>query len=266
MPIKQIPFEVKNPDNLTIRGFEIYLDSEIPCENAIILSHGFKANMEKTRPYAQYLAQKGYRCFIFDFCGTWNSSSDGSFEDYMTPMTEVGDLNAVRKMVEARSDVKTISLLGQSQGGFVSSYSAGTNPKQVDSLILLFPAMCIPDDARKGQMQNYHFDPNNIPDHIGTPPFILSGQYARSVLHVDIFKVITGYHGPVLLVHGTADPVVNISYANKTDETYRENGNQIEYFQIPGAGHGFEGDDLAKAEEYIVEFLKNIRITPKAEV
>ena len=260
MNFSNTPFEVKNPDGLTIRGFEIKVQDNKGSGNAVILSHGFRANMSYTRPYAEFLVQNGFTCFIFDFCGTWNGTSDGTFRDYMTPITEVGDLKAVREMVEARKEFKTISLFGQSQGGFVSSLSAAWRPENVASLMLLFPAMCIPDNAREGAMQNYKFDPNNIPAHIGTPPMELSGEYARSVLHMDIFKEITGYHGPVLLEHGTADPIVSLSYAVETDQTYKENGNYIQYYEYQGAGHGFKGSFVPESEEDMLKFLKAIHL------
>ena len=57
--------------------------------------------------------------------------------------------------------------MGCSQGGFVSALFAAAHPNVVVSrLILFYPALCIPEDARRGKMLMYAFDPSNIPEQI----------------------------------------------------------------------------------------------------
>ena len=67
--------------------------------------------------------------------------------------------------------------------------------------------------------------------------------YVKAAIDMDIYEEIRGYDGPVLLVHGTADKIVNISYARKAHEVYK----QCEYLEIEGAGHMFskEHDRIA---------------------
>ena len=82
--------------SMTIRGYEIYEenDNHIP----VILSHGFMGNMKATEPYALELAKKGFHAFIYDFCGGgFETTSDGSFHEYMTPFTEVDDFPITEK-------------------------------------------------------------------------------------------------------------------------------------------------------------------------
>lgn len=54
--------------------------------------------------------------------------------------------------------------MGCSQGGFVSGMTAAQLKEQIRGLIMFYPALCIPDDARKGHMMFSEFDPQNIPD------------------------------------------------------------------------------------------------------
>ena len=70
-----------------------------------------------------------------------------------------------------------ISLLGCSQGGFVSGLlAAELGEGVIDRLIMFYPAVCIPDDARKGKMMFFRFDPGIIPAVLGRFPMKLGGD------------------------------------------------------------------------------------------
>ncbi len=104
-------------------------------------------------PYAELLADMGFLAVTFDFCGGGIiSRSDGRSQD-MTVLTEKADLLAVIEGVKTQFSPKGITLLGCSQGGFVSGLLAAELGKEkIERLILFYPAVCIPDDARKGRM------------------------------------------------------------------------------------------------------------------
>lgn len=112
-------------------------------------------------------------------------------------------------------DGENLTLCGFSQGGFVSAIVAAKLKERVKRLILFYPALCIPDDARKEQMMFAKFDPQNVPEKIKCGPMTLGGCYARDVMDMDPFEAIKGYAGPVMILHGTADAVVNQSYIEK---------------------------------------------------
>ncbi len=219
-------------------------------QHAVLLSHGFLANEKMCYSYARLLAEMGFLAITFDFCGGGViSRSDGRSQD-MTIWTEVEDLLAVMTGLKDQFAPTGISLLGCSQGGFVSGLlAAELGREKIERLIMLYPAVCIPDDARKGEMMFYRFDPNNIPDVLGRFPMKLGGDYARTVIRMDPFEKMKGYTGPVLLIHGTADPIVNISYARKLKTIYPN----CRYEEIIGGGHGFKG----KAEEQVCCILRD---------
>ena len=54
-------------------------------------------------------------------------------------------------------DKKRIVLIGESQGGLVSALAAAERKRQISSLILIYPALCIPDNIndRKNKIKNY---------------------------------------------------------------------------------------------------------------
>lgn len=254
------PFETVKANGYHIRGREIYSplqDKQIP----VIIAHGFTADMTRPERFAVPLARLGYHCFVFDFCGGgFHTISDGSFHDYMTCMTEVEDLQTVidwlRIEKSTEVDIGHLYVAGGSQGGFVASMTAA-DPAYRDKifgLILFYPALCIPDDARKGSMQVIRFDPKNIPDHIGEGPMRLCGDYARTVIDYDPYEYIGDYPGPVLLLHGDKDTVVPVSYSDRAKKVY---GDHCLYYVLDGADHGFTKEtDLKKAIEYTDSFIK----------
>lgn len=221
-------------------------------QDAVILSHGFLANERMCHRYAKLLADMGLLAVTFDFCGGgMNSRSDGKSKD-MTVLTEKEDLLAVVKGVEESFSPKSISLLGCSQGGFVSGLlAAELGAQEIGKLIMFYPALCIPDDARKGKMMFYKFDPDKIPEVLGRFPMEIGKGYAEAVISMDPYEEMKGYEGPVLLVHGTEDKIVDISYARKLRTIYPD----IRYEEIKGGGHMFKGEADEKACEILHDFM-----------
>ena len=246
------PFSCKR-DTFTIRGDLYGADTDHP-KPAVIFSHGFLANRKMCEGYAQLLASVGFVTAVYDFCGGGlGVKSDGRSED-MTVLTEKEDLHAVYTYLSEQNFVRkdSISLLGCSQGGFVSALFAAEHPELVSKLILFYPALCIPDDARKGHMMFFHFDPAHIPQLLGRIPMKLGGEYARCVINMDPFEEISGYEGPVLLLHGTEDDIVDISYAERAASVYQN----CTFAVIEGGGHMFRGRHDEKAKEILKNFMK----------
>jgi len=204
----------------------------------VILCHGFTADETTLEVYADELAKQGFAAFSFDFCGGGiHTKSDGKTTD-MTLFTELEDLRAVMDYVRTRTDVDygLLTLLGCSQGGAVCAMTAKKYPGEVHKLVLFYPALCIPDDARAGRMLFAKFDPKNVPEVICRFPMKLGGGYARCVMDMDIFEHIGGYEGPVMLIHGTKDKIVNISYADRAAGLYPN----CVYYVVEKGTHGFK--------------------------
>ena len=240
-------------EELTIRGY-VFRNGDNGRRPAVILSHGFLGNQGMCRKYAELLADMGYAAFTFDFCGGGlRVKSDGNSRD-MSVLTEKEDLISVISFVKGLPyvDADRVSLLGCSQGGYVSAMVAAEHPELVDRLILFYPALCIPDDARSGKMMFYKFDPENIPDILGKHPMPLGGQYAGCVIDTNPFEQIKGFTGPVLILHGTADRIVKPDYSRKAAEGYPDCRLEI----IEGGGHGFSGRYDSRACDILRSFMK----------
>ena len=225
---------------------------------AAVVSHGFMDTRRGTKKYAKMLAEEGYAAFCFDFCGGGvRSESDGKSTE-MSVFTEVQDLKAVMEYALGRpyTDGKTVVLMGCSQGGYVSAITAAEMPEAVTKLILFYPALCIPDDARKGKMIMAKFDPANIPETVKCGPMKLGRIYPQSVLAIDPFAQIRPYQGEVLIVHGAQDRLVDPSYSARAKDAY---GECCTYKVILNGTHGFAADADELAVFYVKEFLKGYR-------
>ena len=251
MEIQTQTFQAERP-GATIRGIEFRPEGrDLPVA---IVCHGFLGTYESTRHYALWLARQGFAAYCFDFVGGDVASHSGGRLQDMTVLTEKADLYAVMDYVSALpyTDPGRMTLMGCSQGGFVCALAAAERPEAVSRLILLYPALCIPDNARAGRMLFYSFDPHNIPDALGDAPRVLGGDYVRAVIHMDAYEAIRGYPGPVLLIHGAEDPIVPVSYAHRAKAVY---GDACTLRILPHAGHGFREQDDQIAFPMIREFL-----------
>jgi len=244
-------FECKRGD-LFVRGLEYRPEGEnLPVA---IVSHGFMASHKSVRKYAQLLASLGYVAYCYDFCGgsLFKNKSDG-ISTQMSVLTEVSDLEAVIDYAQSRSYTSNeLLLMGCSQGGFVSAITSAKHPELVSKLVLFYPALCIPDDARAGNMIFAKFDPKNVPEVVNCGLMKLGRCYPEAVMDMDFIEAIKGYTGPVLIVHGTNDKIVNHSYSERAQAAYAN----AKLHLIDNAPHGFKRKNDVAAQSYLTEFAK----------
>ena len=248
-------FECRRGD-LTIRGTE-YRPKGVNLPVAIVC-HGFMAWQDTVRHYAKELARVGYCAYCFDFCGgsvMKKGRSDGKTTD-MSVLTEVQDLEAVIGYVQGLPYTgRELLLMGCSQGGFVSALTAAKHPGLVNKLVLFYPALCIPDDARAGRMMFARFDPKDLPEIINCGPMKLGKCYPADVLDMNPYELIKGVTCPVLIVHGTADKIVHPDYARRAEEAYRA-ATAVQLHMIQGGGHSFSKKHDVLAMGYLRDFAK----------
>lgn len=227
-----------------------------------IVCHEFMANQLFSFPYAKALAGIGFVAFCFDFCGGGLvSTSRGSRRD-MSVLTEISDLKAVIRFAQSLSntDEGELLLVGCSQGGLVAALTAAQMPETVNGLVLLYPALCIPDAARGGEMLWLKFDPSHIPEKMHAGPMPLGRRYSADVMNMDAFRQIAGYSGKVLLLHGDRDTIVDISYAEKAESVYRAAGADVRFVVIPGGKHIFrKPSQIRQATQEITAFVRKIK-------
>ena len=61
---------------------------------------------------------------------------------------------------------------------------------------------------------------------------------------------------PTLLIHGDSDRTVPISHSERMIAALKENGIDSDFITIPGAGHGFQGADLQRAQAAMLAWFE----------
>lgn len=230
---------------VTIREGELaihgkwYMDGRDEKLPTVIICHEFGTNMRFTGRYAQMLCRQGYAVFCFDFCGSESGTSQGRKSTEMSVTTEVVDLLVVLDYVESRPFVNTdaVFLMGCSQGGLVASLAAEKRKDEVRKLVLYYPALSIPDDARKGSMLGAVFNGDEIPESfkVLNDKFRVGKRYVADAIKLSEWREMMRYKNPVLIVHGTEDELVDIDYARKAVKIF-PNATLVE---IEGGKHLF---------------------------
>lgn len=254
MRVEKKPFTCRRGE-FTIRGFEYQCEANhgIP----VIMSHAFLSNQKIMKKYAEAFAKEGYVVFTYDFCGgALFGKSDGEFSD-MSIDTEKEDLKAVIAYVEQLSyvDSKSLVLVGASQGGFVSCLVSAEDQEKISKLILLYPALCIPDNAREGKMLMIQFDPENIDATLKSKPFQFSPKYPESAIDIHVYDEIQKIKIPMLIIHGDADKIVDVDYARKAIDVAVNPASRL--VVLENAGHGFHKAQVREAIGYMLPYLKN---------
>lgn len=214
----------------------------------VIIGHGFGGSYSDNIQNAKELAQAGYACYIFDFCGgSPYSSSDGSMLD-MSVMTEAEDMEAVLEQMEEQSfvDQQNIFLMGESQGGLVAALTASEHMSEIKGLILYYPAFVIPDNTR-AQYRTI----DEIPDTATIFGMKVGKKYHSDVFHLDVYASISAFTKDVLIVHGDRDGIVPISYSERAVDAY----DSAKLITIQGAGHGFNGEEAELAMQSMISYI-----------
>lgn len=230
---------------------QLYRPEGITDPSLVILSHGFGGSHRDLEDYAETFAENGIAAFTFDFAGGgMGSRSDGSMTD-MSVLTEAADLEAVLDYFQSYSgiDREHIFLLGASQGGFVSTYVAGERPDDVAGLVLLYPAFVLQDDSRERNP-----DPESGPDTSNLMGMTIGRIYDIDAQSFDIYDSMADYPGKTLIIHGTADSIVPISYSQRAAETFPD----AQLITLEGAGHGFYGSAEQTSAENALAFIREI--------
>lgn len=211
----------------------------------VIVSHGFISNYMEAIPYCEHFAQAGYIAVCFNF-------HEGT---KMCISSEVSELIAVKNYMQSKVyvDVKNIILMGFSQGGLVSGLTAARCKDEIAKLIMVYPALCIPDDARRGKLGGGRYDINNVPECIDCGRTTIGKIFHEDVVNMDVYLELATYKGPVLILHGTADSMVDYTYSMRAQKMYEEGQCHLQI--IENAGHGFNKEQRESVLAFIKQFF-----------
>lgn len=250
-------------DGLRIRGMQyVPMDFDVNRRYpAVILSHGFLGNYTSMADFGRDFARAGFVAYTFSFCGSALPGepevvrSDGTSTD-MTISTQVKDLAAVKEyaMQQPYADAGNLILVGVSQGGYVSGLAAAKYGEEVRKLVMIFPALCIPDDARNGKLGGSSYDPRQVPDRIDCGQIVLGKVFHEDVADRDPYQELCAYHGPVLILHGREDELVDMAYSVRARECYQDG--QCQLSLIDNLGHGYDEKQRNDLFSAIINFYE----------
>ena len=272
-------FTVDN-DGMKIQGIA-YLPANSTAPNqvkkspAIIMSHGYLSNLHNFEYFATQFAMIGYNVFTFNFC----CGSDETDTELMSDGTttnlciegEISDLITVYNYVSTRDYVKNdeIILWGESQGAFISGLSAARLQEKISKLVMIFPAVCIPDHARRGTLGGANYDPKNPPELIYTERAMLSKVFVDDVKDMDAYSELAKYKGETLLIQGTCDSIVVPEYQyivkkefDLTDSIENENAqitnsnHRLKLQMVRGMDHYTGGEHKEALKDSIRYFIE----------
>ena len=214
-----------------------------------IISHGFNGTHHFGMNYFKTFNDMGFQCYSFDFTyGSINSRSDNNTMK-MSILQEQSDLEAIVRHFRSQPDVDPtrIVLIGESQGGLVSALTAASMPNEISELILIYPALCIPQNwtDRYPRIED-------IPDTTRLWNVPMGRNFFTEIRDLDVFKVIGKFKKPVIIIQGDADRVVSMEDSRRAIELYKDARLHV----IPGAGHGFKPHEFKESIGEIEKFLK----------
>ncbi len=211
-----------------------------------IIAHGFNGTADYGRNYFDVMGRLGYRCYTLDFpCGSVRSRSDSNTLN-MSILDEVSDLRAVVGYFRKQGH-RHVVLIGESQGGLVSALTAAELKDEVSQLVLVYPALCIPDNWR--QRYPRVEDIQDVTELWGVK---MGRRFFEEIHGMHSLDLIGQYRGPVLIVQGDADRVVSMDDSRRAQQLYRP-GTRLHV--IPGAGHGFKPHELQQEMQQLEQFL-----------
>lgn len=236
----------------------VYGDAYIPDADSfplVIFSHGYNGYKDDFTDSAIYLMDNGVASITFTFCGSGGRDPSGFGTTNMTLFTEKEDLSAIMDYAKRIKGFNgSLYLFGGSQGGMVSAMAAEERQDDIKGMVLIFPAFSIPDNWNN---TNYPIDryptPESIPEVIDFWGVQLGRNFVVTMRDLDIYTNMADFKKPVLILHGTTDAIVPLSYSQRASEAY-PNAELVIY---EGEGHGFTPVTMRDVEKKLLAFIND---------
>lgn len=212
-----------------------------------MVSGGWRSNWappEKGLPLFTPLVEKGFKVFAVRHGSSPKFNIPEIVEDVRLALRFVRT-SAVKYSV----DPKRIGVYGGSAGGHLSLMlgTAAVADERVAAVVAYFP----PTDLRNWVSE----DPNRNQSYPA-----LRFSPAKAGDYSPLLQVSSD-DAPTLLIHGDKDPLVPLSHSEQILAAFKEKSVPAELLVIPGGGHGFKGDDDARARAAMIGWFTK-HLTP----
>jgi alpha/beta superfamily hydrolase len=218
----------------------------------VVLAHCFTCSKsyKVIRRLADGIAQGGYAVLRFDFTGL--GESEGDFAD-TNVTTNVDDLIAAASFMQDRG-FGPCAMVGHSLGGAATLLAAHRLPEIRAVAVVAAPATT--DHVRRAFSKvdvEKALASGRVGVEIAGRPFDISAEFFRDLANHDTLDHVTALGRPILVVHPTADRIVEITEGEKIFLAAQ----QPRWFvAVPEANHLFsEPEHSDIAARVVVEFL-----------
>ena len=201
----------------------------------LMIFHGLTGYMEEEHlsALAEAANETGYAVLRADLYG--HGKSGGMFAEH-TISIWLEEVLTITDYAKSLPFVTELYIAGHSQGGLVAALAAGMRPQDYRALILLSPALNIPEDARQGVfLHDFRFDPEHIPESFGLDGRRLNGSYLADARRIHSEDSLRKYDGPVLIIHGDQDEVIPLSVSREAAALCKNSRLVI----LPGDDHDY---------------------------
>ena len=241
----------------TLRGM-LHLPAGQRPFPAVMFCHGFTGHRIESHflfvTIARRLEAAGVASLRFDFAGS--GESDGEFAD-MTMSGEVADAETALDVLSRHPavDPERVGVAGLSLGGGVAALLAGRRGADLKAVALLSAV------AEPGRILSFirtgKFEAQLAErDYIDWDGLMIRRPFLQDLEGLHPAKVLGGYDGPVLIVHGAEDVTCPPSEARAFHEARAGSSASTELQILDGADHTY--NNLAHTErvcELLVDFF-----------
>ena len=187
-------------------------------------------------PRIAYWRSRGWNVLVVDHRGS--TGHGRGYQQAMRGQWGVLDVSDTIDFIEwahltGLGTMATTVIIGGSAGGFTALCSAATRPGLVAAVVASYPVCDIADLGERSHRFERHYN-----DTLVGP---VSDQSAATAMHdrspINLARQLA--HTPILIMHGSADPVVPVEQSVRLADRIRFAGGSIDVHVYDGEGHGF---------------------------
>lgn len=211
----------------------------------VVVVHGWESGRDRALPHAAFLHAAGFHCLVFDVRG------HGANPPEELPITaaEFGeDTVAAARALLSRPEVTRLGIVGHSMGGVGAILAAAVLDGDCGGLV----SVSAPADPRRLTRETFRMAHLPIPSPVAVPLAWMTARLfvrprGHSVGDVSASRAIAAYPGPVLVVHGTDDPIVPVDHARRLVRAARRTrgpgAEPVELLLVEGGRHSWLYED-----------------------
>ncbi len=251
------PLSFKSVDGLKLQGYWMPA-TDTTATKTIILGHGFTDDWRTMAQLGHTLRQKGYNAFLFDFRA--HGKSEGTCKLGLEEGRDIaGAVNFLSETLPYRDKAKHLFYMGHSMGAssiLLAPKSLGNTPEDLKKLTQRLTGMVLDSPFNSLSPKNIKSlnasVENSVPALLKSTARYLTdltaarlvqdaeaylGEPLDSVKPADTLKAHPLSKKPILLIHGTADPVTPFDHANTLYNTLKGSGSPIERLDLENGQH-----------------------------